>query len=166
MMKFIFPITLNTCAFLYCCNKSLGIRGCLILFQARFPICSLLFLPLFVLNCLNFPFLETQAALKQEETSGIIKKDDSIYHFPGKCYFKTFTFLQNTLFDLSSFSPSKFLCLSPHLPLGQLRAVIRICIIILSLSPVSGSDLYFPHVLVFVKHFRIKLNSMTAVLCY
>lgn len=116
------------------------------------------------LNSSNFPFFKPKKLSSRNIHPGIITKRIQPITFLGNAILKPF--LQTTFFDLSFFSPSNF-CVFLLICLWVSTELSPESVLSFFFSTyVSGSDLCLPHVLVFVKHFRIKLNFMTAVLWY
>jgi hypothetical protein len=126
--------TIISIIFSYCCNKSLFIQLCLITFQAKFPVGF--FAPPY-LNCLDDNLLPLYPSCSEAQRNILVSSQNRIQltAFLESAILKPFLVLHTALFDLSSFSPSKFLCLSAHLPLCQHSAVTGICIIILFPNP-------------------------------
>lgn len=135
-------------------------------FQVELPLDSVLRLPLLVLDSLNNSLLSLnpKLLLSRKKHPGIIRKDNSAYHLPGKCFLKILLFsrppaLINAPFHLQSFCLFLLICLW----VGT------------ELSPVSGSSL-FPQprclcltstsLLSRLKHLRIKLNILPAACWY
>lgn len=135
-------------------------------FQAELPLDSELRLPLLVSDSLNNSLLSLtpKLLLSRKKHPGIIRKDTSAYHLPGKCFLKVLLFsrlptLINTPFHLQSFCLFLLTCLW----VGT------------ELSPVSGSSLFpQPRCLCLtsaslmsrLKHLRIKLNFLPAACWY
>lgn len=110
-MKFIFPMALLSVLF-YCFTKSSDRQWCLILFRVVFSIGFCFSCPSLFKLFEWWSFFNPKVLLCRKKHPDIITKDDSTYHLPGKCYFRSFSFFQPTLFDLASFSPSKFVSFS------------------------------------------------------
>lgn len=128
--------TITTFVFSYCYNKWLVIWFCLIMFQARSQLpCCFSYPYLFKPFGWWSAFFKPKLLQSRKKHPDIITKEVQLTTFLGNTILKPLLILQTTLFDLSCFSPSKFLCLSPHLPLCQHSAVTRICIIILFPNP-------------------------------